>query len=161
VPEIDAPTRSYRADPQVPPFDDAKPLFVFDGHCVLCSGGAAFLMRHDRSGRINLASAQSHLGVALYRYYGIALDDSYLFILRGRAFTKSRGYLELVRHLGGWWRMVGLIRLLPERLRDWAYDRVAANRYRWFGRKDEACVLLTPDQRRRLVGLAGDTNPRE
>jgi hypothetical protein len=26
---------SYRADPQVPKFDDSRPLLIFDGHCVL------------------------------------------------------------------------------------------------------------------------------
>ena len=40
--------------------------------------------------------------------------------------------------------------VIPERLRDWVYNRVAANRYRWFG-KAEACALLTPEQRRRLI----------
>jgi predicted DCC family thiol-disulfide oxidoreductase YuxK len=42
-----------------------RPLFVFDGVCVLCSTGASFLMRHDREGRIQLASAQSELGSAI------------------------------------------------------------------------------------------------
>jgi hypothetical protein len=31
---------SWRADPVVAPFDDAAPLVVFDGDCVLCSGAA-------------------------------------------------------------------------------------------------------------------------
>ncbi|WP_294767065.1 hypothetical protein [uncultured Rhodoferax sp.] len=29
---------SYRSDARVPPFADDKPIIVFDGHCVLCSG---------------------------------------------------------------------------------------------------------------------------
>lgn len=152
MPELASPPASYRSNPEVPAFEDAKPLFVFDGHCVLCSGGAAFLMRRDKAGVINFASAQSPIGAALYHHYGMVLDDSYLFIADGRAFTKSRGYLEMVRHLGGWWRAAGVSRVLPERTRDWLYDRIAANRYRWFGRKEEACVLLTPEQRRRLIG---------
>ena len=28
-----------------------KPLIVFDGLCVLCSGNARFVLRHDRSRR--------------------------------------------------------------------------------------------------------------
>ena len=35
---------SYRADPAVPPFPDDKPLIVFDGVCVLCSGFAKFVV---------------------------------------------------------------------------------------------------------------------
>ena len=141
---------SWRTDPAVPAFDDSAPLFVFDGVCVLCSSGSAFIMRHDENGRINMASAQSPLGEALYRHFGLALDDSYLFLAGGRAFTKSAGYLQLFAALGGWWRVLRAAGVFPEGLRDWLYDQIAANRYRWFG-KTEHCALLTPEERSRLL----------
>ena len=127
-----------------------RPLFVFDGHCVLCSGGAAFIMRHDPEGRIQFASAQSELGKRLYDKCGLPMDDSYLLIDRNGWHIKSDGYFQIARHLGGWWRLALIFRLVPRSLRDWAYDKVALNRYRWFGRADY-CALLTPDQRGRLV----------
>jgi len=151
VPELDRDPYSWRADATVPSFDDTRPLFVFDGQCVLCSGGAAFVMRHDDGGRVLMASAQSPLGRALYGHFGVALDDSYLFLWRGRAFTKTAGYLQLFAALGGWWRLLRAAKVLPEPLLDWAYDRLAANRYRWFG-ETELCQLLTPEQRARLIG---------
>jgi predicted DCC family thiol-disulfide oxidoreductase YuxK len=40
--------------------------------------------------------------------------------------------------------------VLPRAIRDWLYDRVARNRYRWFGRK-ESCELPDPAQRRRFT----------
>ena len=150
MPEIVRPPFSWRDDPAVPGFDEGKPLFVFDEVCVLCSGGAAFIMRRDREGRVNMASAQSPLGSALYRHYGLAMDDTYLFLQGGRAFTKSAGYLELFSALGGWWRLLKASRVVPERLRDWLYDRIAANRYRWFG-KTQMCALLSEEQNRRLL----------
>jgi len=150
MPELAGPSYSWRSDPAVPAFDDARPLFVFDGVCVLCSTGAAFLMRRDKKGKVNLASAQSALGEALYRHYGVPLDDTYLFLSEGCAFTKSRGYLEVFTALGGWWRMLKVSGVLPERARDWLYDRIAANRYRWFG-KTESCALLSEEQRARLL----------
>jgi predicted DCC family thiol-disulfide oxidoreductase YuxK len=151
MPELPHDAFSFRDDPSIPAFDDSTPLLVFDGNCVLCSGGAAFVMRRDEAGRVNMASAQSALGQALYRHYGLALDGTYIFIAGGRAFTRSAGYLAMFSVLGGWWRLLQASRVVPERLRDWLYDRVAANRYRWFG-KTETCALLTPDQRRRLIG---------
>ena len=150
MPELPHPPFSWREDPSVPAFDDEKPLFVFDGICVLCSSGAAFVMRRDRQGRVNMASAQSALGTALYRHYGVPIDDSYLLLWNGRAFTKSAGYLALFTVLGGWWRLLKASAALPERARDWLYDRIAANRYRWFGKADY-CALLTEDQGRRLI----------
>jgi predicted DCC family thiol-disulfide oxidoreductase YuxK len=52
--------------------------------------------------------------------------------------------------MGGWFRVLKALRLLPRPLRDWVYDIVARNRYRWFG-KVEACALLTPEQKSRLL----------
>lgn len=150
MPELARPSYSWRDDPGVPAFDDATPLFVFDGICVLCSAGAAFVMRRDKEGRINMASAQSALGTSLYRHFGLPIDDSYLFLKDGRAFTKSRGYLEVYDTLGGWWRLLKVAGVLPEAVSDWLYDRVAANRYRWFGTAGQ-CALLSEEQRKRLL----------
>ena len=150
MPEISTHPYSYRDDAQVPAFDDGKALFVFDGICVLCSTGVRWLMRLDRKSQIDFTAGQGPLGQALYRHYGQELDGSYLLIAGGRAYTASRGYLEIARILGGLWQAFRVFALLPERLRDWAYDIVARNRYRWFG-KSQHCALLTEEQRARLV----------
>jgi predicted DCC family thiol-disulfide oxidoreductase YuxK len=44
-----------------------------------------------------------------------------------------------------------VFRIIPRPIPDWLYDRVAANRYRWFGKADH-CALLTDEQRNRLIG---------
>ena len=128
----------------------AKPLFVFDGHCVLCSSGASFIMRHDRHGAVQFASAQSELGSAIYRTMQMPIDDSYVLIDNEGCHIKSDGYFRLARILGGWWRLACIGRMIPRVIRDRAYDLVARNRYRWFGRTDQ-CDLLTAEQRSRLV----------
>lgn len=146
----DRPPYAYRADPAVPSFDDGKPLFVFDGVCVLCSGGASWLMRFDRVHKVNLTPAQGPLGQSLYTHFGMALDDSYLLIADGRTYTASAGYLQLCKILGGPWHLLRITALIPEAWRDWLYGQIARNRYRWFGKTDY-CTLLSDDQRRRLI----------
>lgn len=141
---------SYRRDPAVPRFDDSRPLFVFDQICVLCSGGASFIMRHDRAGRIAFTPAQGEIGQALYRHYGLSMDATYLLLSHGRAATESEGYFALASELGGWWCLAGALRLVPRALRDATYRLIARNRYRWFGRT-KACALLTEEQRARLL----------
>jgi predicted DCC family thiol-disulfide oxidoreductase YuxK len=150
MPEVAARVFSYRQDPAVPAFDDSRALFVFDGVCVLCSGGAGWIMRHDRKTRVHLTPAQGPLGQALYAHYGIAMNESYLLVAEGRAFSASRGYLELCRILGGWWHVLRVASIIPEYLRDRVYAVIARNRYRWFGTV-EHCALLTPEQRARLL----------
>lgn len=144
------PAYSYRSDPEVPPFDDSRPLFVFDGVCVLCSGGASWIMRRDRAARMAFTPAQGPIGQALYRHYGLAIDDTYLFLVEGQAHGLSEGYFQVARVLGGRWKLAAALRLIPRPLRDAAYRLIARNRYRWFG-KAEACALLTPEQRQRLL----------
>jgi predicted DCC family thiol-disulfide oxidoreductase YuxK len=150
MPEVSTSRFSYRDDPTVPAFDDSRALFVFDGVCVLCSGGASWIMGHDRKALLNVTAAQGTLGRALYTHYGVDMNESYLLIADGRAYTASRGYLELFKILGGWYRILRIAVVVPERLRDWLYALIARNRYRWFGKADY-CMLLTAEQRRRLL----------
>src|SRR5690348_8264729 len=66
---------SYRRDPLVPSFRDDRPIIVFDGLCVLCSGWAQFVLRHDTRGKYRLLAAQSPLGRSLYVHYGLNPED--------------------------------------------------------------------------------------
>lgn len=141
---------SYRHDPEVPTFPDDKPLFVFDGYCVLCSTGASWLMKHA-PGQVRFSSAQSPLGAALFRHYGIDPDKTYLLISDGEASGESTGYLKLCRLLGGPWQLLRVFGLIPRPLRDWAYRILARNRYRWFGKVDQ-CAILSDDERAQLLG---------
>jgi len=150
MPELKQAPHSYRDDPGVPAFDDSRALFVFDGTCVLCSGGAAFVMRHDRHARVNFTPVRSALGQALYRHYAVEWNETYLLVDGGRAHTASAGYMRLCAVLGGPWRCLRAGAIVPERWRDAAYALVARNRYRWFGTV-EHCTLLTPEQRARLL----------
>lgn len=146
---------SYREDPMVPRFADDQPLIVFDGHCVLCSGWANFVLRHDRRRVYRLLAAQTPLGQALYAHYGLGGDDyqSNLLIASGQVFIKSEGSMRMAEGLGWPWRAAAVFRLLPLRWRDALYDVVARNRIRWFGRR-EVCYLPDPKDADRFV--AGD-----
>jgi predicted DCC family thiol-disulfide oxidoreductase YuxK len=150
MPEVSARAYSYRGDPIVPPFDDSRALFVFDGACAVCSGGASQLMHLDVRAKLNFTSTQGALGQALYRHYGVDPDESHLLIASGRAFTASRGYLELCAIVGGRWHLLRIGALIPEGWRDGVYAAIARNRYRWFGHTGY-CARLTPEQRARLL----------
>jgi predicted DCC family thiol-disulfide oxidoreductase YuxK len=148
--EADQTLYGYRHDTAVPAFPDDKPLFVFDGVCVMCSSGAAWLMRHDKRQLFRFTSAQSRLGHSLFQHYRVPLDETYLLIHEGRLFGKSDGYLRMADILGGWWLVFRLFRLIPRRIRDHLYAIVARNRYQWFGRT-ECCRLIPEDCAKRML----------
>lgn len=70
---------------------------------------------------------------------------------RERAFVRSGAALAILGVVGGIWRPVSWLRLVPGPLRDAVYRLVAANRYRWFGRYD-VCKLPPPETHGRLLG---------
>jgi len=151
-PDLDAfAPYSYRNDPAVPDFDDSRGLFIFDHHCVLCGGGVGFIMKHDHARAIAFTSAQKGLGAALAKHYQIDWDESFLFLYKGRATIKFDGYFAVARAMGGLWHIPRLFRIIPRAILDPLYDLVARNRYKWFGKTDEACSVLTQDQRARLI----------
>jgi len=136
---------SYQSDPAVPAFPDDQPLFVFDGDCVLCSASARFVLRHDRSKRVRLAPAQSPLGSALYRHYGLdpATFETNILLVDGVAWFKSDAAIRIARLLGFPWSLASLTSLAPRFFRDGLYDMLARNRFRLFGRR-RVCYLAEP-----------------
>jgi predicted DCC family thiol-disulfide oxidoreductase YuxK len=145
---------SYRADPSVPPFPDDGALLVFDGVCVLCSGSAKFILKRDSARRFRFATAQSLLGQALFRHYGLDAQtfETNLVLFEGRAHGKLDTVILAGALLGGVWRALTLLRALPRPLGDWLYDRVAQNRYRLFGRTD-TCMMPPPEWRERFIDM--------
>jgi predicted DCC family thiol-disulfide oxidoreductase YuxK len=145
---------SYREDQNVPDFDDSHPVMVFDGVCVLCSGGAAKLITWDKKGVFRFATAQSKLGHALLKHYGCDTVhfNTVLLISGGRGYTKSDAYLETANRLGGIWKLLTIFRIIPKFIRDPLYDFKARNRYKWFG-KTGYCVLIPEADRERFIDL--------
>ena len=143
---------SYRGDPAVPAFPDDRPIIVFDGVCVLCSAWVGFVLRHDTRGLFRLLAAQSPLGQALYVHYGLDPVDyeTNLLLSGGRLFVKSEGSIRMAEGLGFPWRLAGVLRLIPLRLRDLLYEWVARNRLRWFGMRT-TCYLPKPADRARFL----------
>ncbi|MFO1082440.1 MAG: DCC1-like thiol-disulfide oxidoreductase family protein [Reyranellaceae bacterium] len=149
---MDRAAYSYRSDPAVPPFPDDRPILVFDGHCVLCSGFARFIVRHDRRRFFRLMAAQSARGAALYRHFGLNPTDyeTNILIEGGRPWLRSEGSLRVFERLGWPWSTMRVARLLPLALRDRLYEIVARNRLRWFGERP-TCYLPDPSEADRFI----------
>lgn len=146
------PAYSYRTNERVPAFPDDKPLIVFDGVCIFCSGFAKFILKYDHHDRLNLCTAQSALGRALYIHYGLDPDnyETNIVIRDGRAHFKSDAFFEVMKLLGSGWPLFALLQIFPRRPRNWLYDRIARNRYKLFG-KVESCILLPPEHRAKIL----------
>ena len=136
----------------MPAFPDDKALVVFDGVCVLCSGFARFILKRDRGFAFRLATAQSPLGQALFRHYGLDAEEfeTNLVLADGRAYAKLDTVAVVGERLGGPGARFGCCACCRASSRDWLYDRVARNRYALFGRT-ERCMIPPPEWRDRFI----------
>lgn len=141
---------SYRHDAAIPAFPDDKAVMIIDGHCVLCTGGAARMMKWDRQNKFRYLPAQSPLGLAILKHYRIDWDETYLLLDNGTPYIKSGGYLKIAEILGGAWFLTRVFLVIPEGLRNRLYDFIARNRYKWFGTTGY-CSLLPEEYKDRVL----------
>jgi predicted DCC family thiol-disulfide oxidoreductase YuxK len=85
--------------PMCPILPMTEPLIVFDGECVFCSGWVKFALKHDRQRRYRFLAAQTPLGAALYRHYGLDGRDYETNILIEGAAPSSNPTAR-----SAWWR---------------------------------------------------------
>jgi len=145
------PTSLHRPTP-APLLAPGETVVLFDGVCKLCNGWAKFLIRHDRSQRVRLATVQSPEGQALLAWAGLPVDafDTMAVIRDHHYWVRSEAFFAVVALLPAPWPALRALRLCPLWLRDWAYDRIALNRYRLFGKYD-VCLMPTADHQRRFL----------
>jgi len=138
---------------KVPHLQQHENLILFDGVCKLCNAWSNFIIQHDRQRRFRLASVQSPEGQAVLAHFGYPTDrfDTMLVVRQGACFEKSEAFFAVMAELGWPWKSLLVFKLIPKRLRNWLYDRIALNRYRIFGRY-AVCMLPTPDHAGRFLG---------
>ncbi|WP_375741668.1 thiol-disulfide oxidoreductase DCC family protein [Pseudomonas boanensis] len=136
-----------------PHLKEGDKVVLFDGVCKLCNGWSQFLIRHDTAGTLKLCSVQSPEGQAILAWFGLPTDHfpTMLFVAGARAFDRSDAVLYVVRELPSPWRYAHWLKVIPQGIRDWCYDRIALNRYRLFGRYDR-CIVPSPEHRNRFIG---------
>jgi predicted DCC family thiol-disulfide oxidoreductase YuxK len=115
-------------------------IVFFDGVCNLCQGSVRYLIKYDKKGVLKFASLQGNYAKDFINETEIQSMQSILFFDGKMLYKKSTAVLKLSRLLGGWHQLLLLGYILPRFVRDWLYNTVAKNRYRWFGQKDQ-CML--------------------
>lgn len=126
-------------------------IVYFDGFCNLCNGFINFLVSRDRHRRLRFAplqgvTAQVHVPSLTKGATG-DVPDSVVVVDRGRIMLRSEAALHVLIQIGGVWAIIGRLgRVCPEPLRNGVYRWFAANRYRWFGRRD-SCRTPSPEER--------------
>lgn len=110
-------------------------LILFDGVCGWCTGWVRFLIKRDSQKQFQFAPLQSPFGQQLLSTYHLSQENfsTFVVITPDGYLLKSTATLQIMRHLGGYWRLLYIFILLPQSLRDRVYDVIARNRYQLRG----------------------------
>jgi predicted DCC family thiol-disulfide oxidoreductase YuxK len=130
------------------------PVVLFDGVCNFCNSTVAFIIDHDPHGHFQFAALQSEAARPFLERCALPARcfDALVLVEEEKCYTRSTAALHIFRRLGQpWFLLYGLI-VVPRPLRDAFYRWFAANRYRWFGKRDE-CSMPGPTIRQRFLEL--------
>ena len=130
-----------------------KIVVLFDGVCNLCNGSVQSIIKRDPSSKFLFASLQSEYGQSQLIKFGLdpAQLHSIIVIQNGKFYERSDAALIIASNLTRPWPLLRIFRIFPRFIRDWAYDVIAKNRYKMFGKR-ESCMIPSPEMKARFVG---------
>ena len=127
-------------------------IILFDGICNLCNSSVNFIIDHDKKNEFRFASLQSEAGQDLLKKFHRNVNDfdSIILVENGEHYERSSAVLKIVKKFPGLWKLLYLFIIVPKPLRDFVYDIIADNRYKWFGKK-ESCRVPTPELKEKFL----------
>jgi len=131
-----------------------KQLILFDGVCNLCNSSVLYVIKRDKSNTFLFAPLQSDIGQDIISTFNIDTKTTDSIILYNpklnKVYHKSAAALHISKSLGFPLNLSAIFFIVPPFLRNWVYDYVAKNRYKWYGKKD-SCMIPTPELQAKFI----------
>lgn len=119
-----------------------KIVVQFDGMCILCSRTIQFILKADQRKKFLFQTLQNSSD------NGIAES---VIVYDGRTtYSHFDAILKIGKELGGVYRLIGILRIIPSKWRHLLYVWIARNRYRWFGVR-QSCYIPSPKDKERFI----------
>ena len=127
-------------------------VVLFDGVCNLCNSSVNWIIDRDKKNQFQFASLQSDYGKNVVKQFNLQSDylDTVILLESGKIFVRSEAILRILKHLGGIYTMGFAGMIFPRFIRDFVYNLIAKNRYRWFGKQD-TCRIPTPELKAKFL----------
>jgi predicted DCC family thiol-disulfide oxidoreductase YuxK len=129
-----------------------QPLILFDGVCNLCNSSIQYIIKYDKHNKFKFASLQSDAAKDILLQFNQNNSDlnSIILIVGDEIYKKSSAILRLLKILGGLHSILYIFMIVPKPIRNWVYDYVAKNRYKWYGKK-ESCMIPTKELKSKFI----------
>ncbi|PKH52034.1 thiol-disulfide oxidoreductase [Tenacibaculum sp. Bg11-29] len=130
-----------------------KKIILFDGVCNFCNDAVLKVIKYDTKNQFVFASLQSYIGKEITNHLGIditKIDSIILYEPKIAYYIKSTAALKIMINFGGIWNLATVFNLIPETIRNYSYDFIAKNRYKWFGKK-EVCMIPSKEIQKKFL----------
>ena len=130
-----------------------KQLVLFDGVCNLCDASVQYIIKHDKDNAFLFTALQSEVGQQIIKEFNIDTNKIDSIILYSNEYGisyKSTAALKIASKLGFPRNLLSVFLIIPAIIRNWIYDYIAKNRYKWYGKKEE-CMIPTPDLKSKFL----------
>ena len=127
-------------------------VILFDGVCNLCNNSVKFIIKNDKRNIFKFAPLQSEYGINIQNRHNINTNEinSIILIDGEKIYTKSNAALHIAKGLNAPFFVFYIFIIIPVFIRNFIYDLIAKNRYKWFGKK-ENCRIPTPEGREKFL----------
>ncbi|RKY92302.1 MAG: hypothetical protein DRQ01_06495 [Ignavibacteriae bacterium] len=123
-------------------------VILFDGVCNFCNYWVNFILTRDKDDFFRFAALQSDAGQELLKKFKLSRTsfDTFILIDGGNYFTKSTAALMIAGKLKSVVKLIYPFIFLPKPFRDFFYDLIAKNKYKFFGKR-EICRIPAEEER--------------
>ncbi|TXE06021.1 thiol-disulfide oxidoreductase DCC family protein [Gelidibacter salicanalis] len=135
------------------PIEKNKQLILFDGVCNLCNTSVQYVIKNDQQDVFRYTALQSAIGQEVLEHFKIDRNETDSILLYSESdgiSYKSTAALKIVSKLGFPRNLLAIFLIVPAFIRNWVYDYIAKNRYKWYGQKDE-CMIPTPELKSKFL----------
>lgn len=131
---------------------DKGNFVLFDGVCNLCNGFVQFIIRHDKKKKFKFASLQSTFSQQYLQETNQSTTQftSFIYLRNGKELKQSTAALYVLKDLQSFISLLFILIIIPPFIRNYVYNIIAKNRYKWFGKR-EACMVPNEDLKARFL----------
>ena len=131
---------------------NGKSIILFDGVCNLCNSSVNFIIKHDKKKKFIFTSLQSDATKEILLQFQTKKmnKDSILLIENENIYEKSTAALKITKQLNSGYKLFYSLIIVPKFIRDFVYDKIAKNRYKWFGKKKN-CMIPKKELKNRFL----------
>jgi predicted DCC family thiol-disulfide oxidoreductase YuxK len=120
-------------------------VVLFDGVCNFCNSSVNFIIKRNKKGKFRFSSLQSNYGKNLLSNINLPkINPDTIILFDGeKYYYKSTAVLKILKELNYFWKLLYVFILIPPPIRNYVYNLISKNRYKWFGKRE---VCRIPDE---------------